>query len=89
MVVAVTPTKASGDRFWIAKVTFIKTNNLLVYHIQYYNYNKTKKCWVIMKEKQAYGTCPHDAIIAANIEFNNNMTIKSASIDLINKSLVE
>ena len=33
-----------------------------------------------MRGKQAYGTCPHDAIIAANIEFNNNITMKSASI---------
>jgi len=42
MVVAVTPTHNSSDKYWIAQVLSKKTSNLLTYNLRYYKYSKQK-----------------------------------------------
>jgi hypothetical protein len=81
MVVAVTPAKKSGEKYWIAQVLGKKEDNPVVYSLRYYDYSKQKKGWVLMKENNAYGTCPHSAILYAGIEFNLNNTMKAHCLE--------
>ena len=87
MIVALRPKKNSIDSYWIAKITSTKTEKPLVYNVRYYDYNKQRKCWVLMKGGSAYGTVDHGGILAAGIEFNKNNTITENSKRLIIKSV--
>lgn len=77
MNIAVQPSAGYSDLYWLARVESKKTDQPLVYNLQYYQYNKTKKGWNLMRSNQAYSTVPHNAILLAGIEFNNNMSLKA------------
>jgi hypothetical protein len=88
MIIAVQPSANSQDDFWVAMVQSVRSDQPLVYNIRYFNYNKSKKAWVLMKGTGAYGWVPHTAIIAAGIEFNTNNSMKASSIKLISDAIV-
>src|SRR5882757_3965179 len=54
MVIAVTPSSNSQDKYWVAQVTSTKSDSPLIYNIRYYNYSKVKHGWVLMKGEGAY-----------------------------------
>jgi hypothetical protein len=87
MTVAVLPSSNSEDKFWLAMVTDLRVEHPLTYNLRYYQYNKSKKGWFLMKGNGGYGWVPHSAIIAAGIEFNANKSLKATSIRLITKKL--
>ena len=87
MDIAVTPSANSLEKFWVANIVSVKTEQPLVYNIRYYNYSKSKKGWVLMKGEEAYGWVPHSAILAAGIEFNANKSMKAASVQHITIAL--
>ena len=89
MTVAVRPPANSEDKFWLCIVTELKSHEPLSYNIRYYNYNKAKKGWILMKGPGAYSWVRHNVIIAAGIEFNANRSLKANSIRLITKKLQE
>lgn len=87
MIVAVRPSANSTDQFWLAQVTGLRTEQPLVYNLRYFQYNKSKKGWFIMKGSGAYGWVPHTAIMAAGIEFNNDHSLKVSSVRMLTKKL--
>lgn len=87
MNIAVRAGKNSQDTFWLAVVQSVKTDEPLVYNLRYYQYNKTQKIWKLMKGQSAYGWVPHSAILAAGIEFNQDMSMKVSSQRLITAAI--
>jgi hypothetical protein len=83
MIIAVRPSANSQDKFWLARVTDLRSEQPLTYNIRYFLFNKNKKAWGLMKGAGAYGWVAHTAIIAAGIEFNNNNSMKASSVKLI------
>lgn len=81
--IAVQPSAGYFDLYWLACVENKKTTQPLVYNLQYYQYNKTKKGWNLMCGNQAYGTTPHNAILLVGIEFNNNISLKADHVKLL------
>ncbi len=49
--------------------------------MRYYKYSKQKKGWILIKGNQAYGTCPHSAVLYAGIEYNLNNTMKAHCLE--------
>lgn len=89
MTVAVQPSSNSEDKFWLAMVTSLRSEHPLVYNLRYYQFNKSKRGWFLMKGSGGYGWVPHTAIIAAGIEFNANKSMKTSSVRMINKKITQ
>jgi hypothetical protein len=89
MTIAVKPASNSQDKFWLAQVTGLKSETPLAYSLRYYQFNKAKKCWNLMKGQGGYGWVPHSAIMAAGIEFNNDKSMKASSTKMISNKLAQ
>ncbi len=77
--IAVQTGNNSQDTFWLAIVLSTKTNERLVYNLRYYQYNKSQKIWKMMKGQSTYGWVSYAAILATEIEFNQDMSMKVSS----------
>lgn len=81
MVVAVLPDN-SEDKYWLAKVVEVEEQPLK-YRLHFYERNNQLKIWKLMKGKQSHGTCHHEAVIFAGVQFNQNNSMKKDSADKI------
>ena len=87
VTVAVHATSNTSDKFWIARIENIRSENPITYGLRYYAYNSQRKGWFLMRGKSAYGWVHHEGIITTNIEFNQNQSMKESSIRRINVRL--
>lgn len=87
MVVAVRPDNNSTDQYWLATVTEVCQTTPIKYNLRYYQFNKSKKHWILMKGKQAYVVVKLAGILFAGVEFNQNMTISAASMKCIHEKI--
>jgi hypothetical protein len=89
MIVAVRTPKDCVDRYWIARVEDVISENPLKYRLRYFQISKQSKSWQLMKGNTAYGTVSHAGILTAGIQFNNNQTVKASSANQIDLALAE
>ena len=89
MVVAVIATAASNDKYWVAKVLNVKSDEPLTYNLRYYSFSKAKKGWMIMRGTTAYGSVAHSAIMVAGLEFNQDLSMKASSVKRISHALTQ
>lgn len=87
MDIVVRPTANSQDKFWVARVLSLRSEQPLAYNLRYFQFNKAKKCWNLMKGSGGYGWVGHSAILAAGIEFNADRSMKASSVAMISKRL--
>jgi hypothetical protein len=85
--IAVRAPANSQDCYWVAIVLSEKSEQPLVYNLRYYNYNKSKKNWVLMKGTSAYGWVSHSAVLVAGLEFNNDNSMKAGSVKHVTAAL--
>ena len=87
MSIAVRPAPNSQDKFWLAIVENLCSEQPLAYNLCYYSFHKAKKGWFLMKGVGAYGWVAHSAIIAAGIAFNADKSMKAVSVRMLTKAL--
>ena len=89
MMVAVKAANNSADKFWIAVIQSERSDDPLQYNLRYYAFNKSKKGWYLMKGASAYGWAPHEAILVAGLELNQNCSMRESSIKRITQALAQ
>lgn len=83
-IIACLASKASKQRYWIAKVLNVHAEHPVIYKVRYFDWSVNLKAWTLQRGKNAYGTCPHESVLLFGVQFNTNGTMTAATMNHLN-----
>ena len=83
-IIACVASKSSQDRYWIAQILEVQSEDPNVYKVRFYDWSVNQRSWTLQRGKRAHGSCPHDSVILLGVQFNLNGSLTAATVNHLN-----